>query len=109
MTALALLLLLISRQIPQTPPQTSTRFAIAGVVVDAVTGTPVPRAEVSIFVETDELKITGADNGRLQFQNLPPGKYPLFAEAHGYVRESLDQHGPYATAVAVGTGLDSEH
>jgi len=109
MTALALLLLLISRQVPQTPPQTSTRFAIAGVVVDAVTGAPVPRAEVSIFVETDELKITGADNGRFQFQNLPPGKYPLFAEAHGYVRESLDQHGPYATAVAVGTGLDSEH
>jgi hypothetical protein len=109
MTALALILLLISAPSPQNPPPSSTSFSIAGVVVDAITGAPVPRAEVSIFARNDEFKmITGAD-GRFRLPAPEAGTYPIFAEAHGYVRESLDQHGSYSTGVAVGNGLDSEH
>jgi Carboxypeptidase regulatory-like domain len=109
MTALALLLLLISAQSRQNPPPSSSSFSIAGVVVDALTGAPVPRAEVSIFANNDEFKMTTGADGRFQLPAPEPGPYPIFAEAHGYVRESLDQHGSYSTGVAVGNGLDSEH
>jgi hypothetical protein len=74
-----------------------------------VTGAPVPRAEVSILVTNDELKMTTGADGRFRLQAPEAGTYPIFAEAHGYVRESLDQHGYYSTGVAVGNGLDSEH
>jgi len=109
MTVLALLLLLLSAQPPQSPPSSSASFSIAGVVVDAVTGAPIPRAEVSILVRSDELKMTTGADGRFRLQAPEAGTYPIFAEAHGYVRESLDQHGSYSTGVAVGNGLDSEH
>lgn len=109
MTAFALLLLLLSAQSTQNPPPPSTSFSIAGVVVDAVTGAPVPRAEVSIFANNDEIKMTTGADGKFRLQAPEPGTFPITAEAHGYVRENLDQHGGYSTGVAVGNGLDSEH
>ncbi len=105
MTTLALLVLLISAHAPQHP----TSFSIAGVVVDASTGAPVPRAEMSIFVKGDELKSIADDSGRFRLQVPEPGTYPLSAQAYGYVHENLDQHGGYSTGVAVAAGLDSEH
>jgi carboxypeptidase family protein len=108
-TALALLLLLISVQAPQNLPPSSTSFSIAGVVVDAVTGAPIPRAELALFLNTDELKTIAGENGRFRFQNLQPAKYQLYAGARGYLRQGLDQHGGFFTGVAVGSGLDSEH
>ena len=109
MTACALLLFLLSAQPRQSPPPSSASFSIAGVVVDAVTSAPVPRAEVLILVRNDELKMTTGVDGRFRLQAPEAGTYPIFADAHGYVRESLDQHGSYSTGVAVGNGLDSEH
>jgi hypothetical protein len=109
MTALALLLLLLSSQSPQNPPPSSSSFSIMGVVVDAVTGAPIPRAELSLFLNNDELTTTAGANGRFRFQNLQPAKYQLYAEARGYLRQGLDQHGAFFTGVAVGSGLDSEH
>ncbi|HEY1424085.1 MAG TPA: carboxypeptidase-like regulatory domain-containing protein [Candidatus Acidoferrum sp.] len=82
---------------------------IAGVVVNAVTNAPVPRAEVSIVLENQELSIkTGAD-GRFQFDALKAAKYQLYASAPGYIREGYNQHGTFFTGIAVGTGFDSEH
>jgi len=79
------------------------------VVIDAVTGAPVPRAEVSILLDIEETKTTSGDDGRFVFQGVEAGKYPIFATSQGYVREGLNQHGAFLTAIAVGNGLDSEH
>jgi len=53
MTTLAILLLLLSAQATQNPSQPRSQpppaYPIAGVVVDAVTGAPVPRARFIHF------------------------------------------------------------
>ena len=87
-------------------------FAIAGIVVSSVTGQPVSGATVLISAVTARASAqaltTGVD-GRFSFAGLPRGKYSLEAGGKGYRQQGLDQHDAYATAVAVGPELDSEH
>jgi hypothetical protein len=110
MSYLFLLLALLSVQSRAGASQQAARTSrIAGVVVDAVTNAPVPQAEVSIFLESEEIRIkTGAD-GRFRFEPLRAAKYQLYADAPGYIREGYNQHGSFFTGIAVGTGFDSEH
>jgi hypothetical protein len=93
----------------QSVSQALQSYPIAGIVLDAVTGAPVPRAELSLSLKDDELRITAGNDGRFRFVGLEAGKYVLSAQARGYVREAFDQHGVFSTAIAVGPGLDSEH
>jgi hypothetical protein len=95
---------------PSVGAQQSQRgYRIAGVVVDSVTGAPVPHAEVLILYGGEDTKAVAGDDGRFVFSGLTAAKYPLSATAHGYVREGYQQHGAYTTGIAVGDGLDSEH
>ena len=104
------ILLLFVFVIPIDAQQAATSYRIAGVVVDAITGSPVARARMSIFADGDEADTIADDSGRFVFDGVEPGKkYNLNADAVGYVRESLDQHWNFSTAVAVGSGLDTEH
>jgi Carboxypeptidase regulatory-like domain len=89
--------------------QTEPVYRISGVVIDAATRAPVAHAELAISASGEETKTTSGEDGRFVFQGVEPGKYPLFAGAQGYVREGYNQHGAFLTAVAVGSGLDSEH
>ena len=83
---------------------------IAGIVVDAVTGAPVIRAEVSISGGEEHEETATREDGRFILEGLEGGKkYSLSATAPGYVRESYNQHWAYATSIAVGVGIDSEH
>ncbi len=106
---LASLLLLFNP--PGPPPQQPPPCRIAGIIVDASTNTPIPHAELSITNtdNTDDAQTFSASDGHFVFQNVPPGKYPLSAFAPGYVHEGFNQHGSLLTAIAVGTGTDSEH
>ena len=90
-------------------PQAPAAYPIAGVVVDAVTGAPVPRVELWTFVKNAEMKIIAGEDGRFRFTALEAGKYPLYGQAQGYVQEGYDQHGAFFTGIVVGAGLDSEH
>jgi hypothetical protein len=90
-------------------PQAPAAYPIAGVVVDAVTGTPVPRAELWTFAKNAEMKIIAGEDGRFRFTALEAGKYRLYGQAQGYVQEGYDQHGAFFTGIVVGAGLDSEH
>lgn len=56
--------------------------AIAGVVVDASTGEPLPQARLTIE-ERGETRAATA-GGIVQFASLPPGRYRLVATALGY-------------------------
>jgi hypothetical protein len=84
-------------------------YRIAGVVVDATTGTPVAGAELSISVATQEIKVTADGAGKFVFEGMEPGKYAVTAGAPGYVRERYNEHRGFSTAIALGGGLDSEH
>jgi len=83
--------------------------AIAGTVVDAATGNPIPRAELTLQNTNDEARTTTDSSGKFVFDQLEPGKYQLFAHAPGYSAQGLNQHGSFFTGVVVGSGLDSEH
>ncbi len=112
---IAFILLFLAMPVQQrVPPRSNVSqapqlYPIAGVVVDAVTGAPVPHAELSISVNDDELKAIAGEDGRFRFAGLEAGKYLLSSQARGYVRAAFDQHGVFSTAIAVGSGLDSEH
>ena len=88
---------------------------MAGSVVNALTGQPVASASVAIApishgMERDISKSvsTGSD-GRFVFNGLSRGKYSLMAEARGFPVQFFEHHDPYATAIAVGPDIDSEH
>jgi carboxypeptidase family protein len=89
--------------------QSQHTYRIAGVVVDAATGAPVPHATVSVFQDAEETQSVSGEDGRFVFSALAAAKYPLSATARGYVHEGYQQHGAYTTGIAVGNGLDSEH
>jgi hypothetical protein len=91
-------------------------YRIAGVVVNSLTGQPVTAASVAIARttpqgtnrEVSQAVTTGAD-GRFAFEGLPGGKYSLMAAARGFLLQFFEHHDAYATAIAVGPDLDSEH
>jgi len=90
-------------------------FRIAGTVVNSLTGQPIASASVAIAPtvqgtdrEIAESFATGPD-GRFAFTGLPRGKYSLMAEARGFSLQYFEHHDPYASAIAAGPDLDSEH
>src|ERR1700691_2359062 len=99
----------------QPPAPTQHGFQISGLAVNSLTGQPIAGASVAIArlsqgTERDVSNsvITAAD-GRFSFSSLSQGKYSLMATARGYSLQYFDRHDIYATAIAVGPGLDSEH
>ncbi len=100
---------------PVQSPAPQQGYHIVGVVVNWVTGQPVAGASVAIAPTAQGTErgisrsmITGAD-GRFAFAGLIRGKYSLMAEARGFMLQYFERHGMYATAIAVGPDLDSEH
>ncbi len=104
----------------QSQPAVSTsatqRYRIAGVVVNSITGQPLPGASVAIAPTTpqggsrdvSQEMVTG-DDGRFAFAGLTRGKYSLMAEARGFALQYFEHHDAYSSAIAVGPDLDSEH
>ena len=103
---------------PQAAPTAAPRpqaLRIAGLVVNSLTGQPVASASVAIAPiltgaqrRVSHSVLTGAD-GRFAFNGLTRGKYSLMATARGFSLQYFEHHDPYATAIAVGPDLDSEH
>jgi Carboxypeptidase regulatory-like domain len=96
-------------------PSVQQGYRIAGVLVNWVTGQPVAGASVAIAPtaqgtdrEISQTVITGGD-GRFAFAGLSRGKYSLMAAGHGFMLQYFARHGAYATAIAAGPDLDSEH
>jgi hypothetical protein len=84
-------------------------YSIAGIVVDSSSGAAVRHAKLYLLNGSDEISVTAEDNGSFRITGLEAGKYQVYASAPGYVRQALDAHGPFFTAVVVGPKLDSEH
>jgi len=112
---LVLLASVCAQQQSTTPAPAPQGYRIGGTVVNSLTGQAVPMASVAIArttqgTERDISKSisTGVD-GRFFFAGLTRGKYSLMATGRGYSLQYYDHHDPYATAIAVGPNLDSEH
>ncbi len=98
----------------QQPTHTSSArqsFRIGGTVVDTLSSHPLAGAAVTIAPADkpgESREMVAGDDGRFQFDGVAPGKYALSASSRGFLRQNLDEHGGYSTAVAVGPGLQSE-
>jgi hypothetical protein len=101
-----------SAQTSPTAPAPSDSYRIFGVVVDMLSNQPIAGARVMISPVAERGSVRTAktsSNGSFLFDRLSRGKYSLGAESHGYPIQGYDQHEAYATAIAVGPNLDSEH
>lgn len=88
----------------------SEPYRIAGVVMNAKTGTPLARARVTIAEvkhrQTMQSLVTG-DDGRFEF-HVPAGKYSLDGEKRGFIAASYNQHEQFSTAIVTGSEFDTE-
>jgi hypothetical protein len=119
-TVVMLSLCLFAQQLPGPPPHrpstaATEAFIISGMVVDMVSGEPLPKAEVSIALTAgpgvfrDEVFVESGPDGRFAFSNVKKGKYMLSASKRGYSLQSFEAHDEFSTAIVTGPGLDSEH
>lgn len=92
-------------------PRNSGQYAISGIVVNAVTGQPLDRAEVSLHVPVQDTLVaetTTGEDGHFIFEHLAKGKYSLTASRRGYIGAAYDEHEGYSTAIVTGEGLTSD-
>jgi hypothetical protein len=95
-----------------TPPSAQPQFRITGTIVSALDGRPISRGEVHISqarTQDDGQSCLTGDDGRFEFDHVPPGKYMLTAGRRGFLPQAYLQHGAHATAIVAGPGLDSEN
>jgi 5-hydroxyisourate hydrolase-like protein (transthyretin family) len=92
-------------------PQTAL-YRIAGTVVNAATGVPVPRVTIAALSASDHqpvaLVVTG-DDGRFAVEGLAAAKFELTASRRGFLTAIYDEHeGNYNTAIVTGEGQQTE-
>ena len=87
-------------------------FRIAGKVVNALAGSPLARARVTVVdtknPQRTEWTVT-AEDGSFEFLKLGRGKYALNGAKRGFIPAAYEQHGQYSTAIVTGAGLGTEH
>lgn len=87
-------------------------YSISGVVVNAITGAPLDRAEVTLTTDGEDgtqigQGVTG-EGGEFHFDGLSAGKYALQASRRGFLSAGYQEHeGGYFTAVVTGANLAS--
>jgi hypothetical protein len=94
------------------PQNVVQSYRISGVLVHAVTGSPIPQARISIGPVgqsgSEASTITTGSDGRFAFDGLPAGKWSLRAERKGFVRQAyLQRPEPGSPGVSVVTGPDA--
>ena len=84
-------------------------YPVSGVVLDAVTGQPLPGFAVTLTPDKggSGLTVGAANNGQFSFPAVPAGKYILSGSGPGYRAQGLNQHDNYFTGVAAGPKLDA--
>jgi len=95
------------------PSNPAQQFAVAGTVVNAVSGDPVRGASVTLAAQQDDSVPQATartdDEGRFALTPVGPGKYQLAAARRGYSTSLYEQHGNFSSAVVTGPGQDTGH
>jgi 5-hydroxyisourate hydrolase-like protein (transthyretin family) len=92
--------------------QERSQFRIAGTVINADSGRPLPQTRVWIYnLKNPEAlqALMTSENGRFEFNQLGPAKYSLQGMRHGFITTAYDAHEEYATAIVTGAGIDTEN
>ena len=87
-------------------------YPIAGVVVDLLSGDPVPDAVLRLESHDQNTLLATTRSAADGSFHLPPvaaGKYSLLAFRHGYQLSAYQQHDNYSSAIVTGSGLDAAH
>jgi hypothetical protein len=86
-------------------------YRIAGTVVNAKGGNPLPRCRVTLTdtknAQSLQSLITG-DDGRFEF-HVRAGKYSLGGAKRGFIASRYDQHERFSTAIVTGADVDTEN
>jgi len=92
-------------QIPSGP------YRIAGTIVNAKTGNPLPIARVTIADSKNRQSMQSLitnEGGHFDF-HVPAGKYSLEAAKRGFVTASYNQHDQFSTAIVAGPDQETEN
>ncbi len=99
-------------QQPTTSADSSSGFTIKGTVVEHASNRPLSKVLITVITspkgDRSVYSVSGSD-GAFVFNNLPAGKYSLWAQGHGHALQTFLQDEQYSTGIVVGPGLDSEH
>lgn len=83
---------------------------VAGKVVSASDGRPLPHATVTLVTEIMRRvvsSVSSGDDGTFRFDSVAAGRYDLSAQAPGYLRAAYLEHGQFSSAIVTGAGLDT--
>lgn len=87
-------------------------FRVAGVAVDANTGTPLSKARVSLANtknRKESIWVITREDGRFEFTGLAAGKYSLQGAKTGYIAAAYEQHEQFSTAIVTGQEFDTQN
>jgi Carboxypeptidase regulatory-like domain len=89
----------------------SQGYPVAGVVLDSISGQPLPGILVSLAPDKGGTSLDGrtSSNGQFSFPSVGPGKYILSASGQGYRAQGLNQHDNYFTGISVKANLDARN
>jgi Carboxypeptidase regulatory-like domain len=104
------MLVLLAPAVAASPQTAAKPGAIEGSVSDSLTGMPVRKALVTLRSETAgerfAYRALTAANGAFRIDNVSPGRYAIWAEAEGYVRNEPDADRPAAKSQSVALAED---
>jgi uncharacterized surface anchored protein len=91
---------------------TAGSFKIAGTVVNAVTGTPLAQARVTIRDMKRGAEIATMvtlENGRFEFDRLAASKYWLRGDRRGFLIGAFEEHDRFSTGIVTGPEFQTEN
>src|SRR5438270_13980891 len=94
-------------QIQESSAKSETTYSLSGTVVNVLTGEPIRRALVQIYMGPGQASLTD-DSGHFEFNGLPPGQASVTVQKPGFFSEGEDAFkGSSPALVTVGPETDA--